>query len=208
MKKLRVIQEPAKSTNTKDSMRLWSVFWSNPESVCLFSKGWSGGYLHWGHMEMMRLTISRRMDHSTIFAVWCIKALYKPITRKGLGQCMGGGTGAIDHMWLRWNAAGRWWRSHWAGWGGGCAQRSGQEASFSSQGLFRVDLVSNFLFMLFHNQLFLQNDVAIKWIRKVLCNIYLEDELCVFYFCLFSVLNPFVVLDHFRPENVTFSFFF
>lgn len=56
-----------------------------------------GGYLHWGHIEMMRLTINRRMDPRTTFARWRIFAPYKPITRKGLGQRMGGGKGAIDH---------------------------------------------------------------------------------------------------------------
>ena len=55
-----------------------------------------GGYLHWGHMEMMRLTINRKMDNRTTFARWRINAPYKPITRKGLGQRMGGGKGAID----------------------------------------------------------------------------------------------------------------
>lgn len=48
-------------------------------------------------MEMMRLTINRRMDSRTTFARWRINAPYKPITRKGLGQRMGGGKGAIDH---------------------------------------------------------------------------------------------------------------
>lgn len=56
-----------------------------------------GGYLHFGHMEMMRLTINRRMDPRTTFARWRINAPYKPITRKGLGQRMGGGKGNIDH---------------------------------------------------------------------------------------------------------------
>lgn len=56
-----------------------------------------GGYLHWGHMEMMRLTINRKMDPKTMFARWRIRAPHKPITRKGLGQRMGGGKGAIDH---------------------------------------------------------------------------------------------------------------
>ncbi|ROL45385.1 39S ribosomal protein L16, mitochondrial [Anabarilius grahami] len=84
MKKLRDIQGPAKSGNT-------------------FTKGQygivalGGGYLHWGHMEMMRLTINRRIDPSTTFALWRFKAPHKPITRKGLGQRMGGGKGAIDH---------------------------------------------------------------------------------------------------------------
>lgn len=84
MKRLRDIQGPAKAANT-------------------FTKGQfgivalGGGYLHWGHMEMMRLTINRRMDPRTTFARWRINAPYKPITRKGLGQRMGGGKGAIDH---------------------------------------------------------------------------------------------------------------
>lgn len=56
-----------------------------------------GGYLHWGHIEMMRLTINRKMDSRTTFARWRINGPYKPITRKGLGQRMGGGKGAIDH---------------------------------------------------------------------------------------------------------------
>lgn len=56
-----------------------------------------GGYLHWGHIEMMRLTINRKMDSRTTFARWRINSPYKPITRKGLGQRMGGGKGAIDH---------------------------------------------------------------------------------------------------------------
>ncbi|XP_016096092.1 large ribosomal subunit protein uL16m isoform X1 [Sinocyclocheilus grahami] len=84
MKKLRDIQGPAKSTNTFSEGQYGIV-------------ALGGGYLHWGHMEMMRLTINRRMDPSTTFAVWRINAPYKPITRKGLGQRMGGGKGAIDH---------------------------------------------------------------------------------------------------------------
>lgn len=56
-----------------------------------------GGYLRWEHMEMMRLTINRHLNPRTMFAVWRIPAPYKPITRKGLGQRMGGGKGAINH---------------------------------------------------------------------------------------------------------------
>lgn len=56
-----------------------------------------GGYIHWGHIEMMRLTINRKMDSRTTFARWRINSPYKPVTRKGLGQRMGGGKGAIDH---------------------------------------------------------------------------------------------------------------
>ncbi|KAI3377544.1 hypothetical protein L3Q82_008720, partial [Scortum barcoo] len=83
-KKLRDIQGPARTANT-------------------FSRGqyaivaMGGGYLHWGHIEMMRLTINRRMDPRTMFARWRINGPYKPITRKSLGQRMGGGKGAIDH---------------------------------------------------------------------------------------------------------------
>ena len=56
-----------------------------------------GGYLHWGHMEMMRLTINRKMDPRTTFARWRINSPFKPVTRKSLGHRMGGGKGAIDH---------------------------------------------------------------------------------------------------------------
>ncbi|KAM3913829.1 large ribosomal subunit protein uL16m [Leptodactylus fuscus] len=56
-----------------------------------------GGYLHWGHFEMMRLTLNRKFDPRTTFSNWLIEAPSKPITRKGLGQRMGGGKGAVDH---------------------------------------------------------------------------------------------------------------
>ncbi|NWV16583.1 RM16 protein, partial [Origma solitaria] len=56
-----------------------------------------GGYLHWGHFEMIRLTISRSIDPKYMFAVWRVPAPYKPVTRKSLGHRMGGGKGPIDH---------------------------------------------------------------------------------------------------------------
>ncbi|XP_075698237.1 large ribosomal subunit protein uL16m isoform X2 [Rhinoderma darwinii] len=56
-----------------------------------------GGYLHWGHFEMMRLTLNRKFDPHVTFSNWLIEAPHKPITRKGLGQRMGGGKGAVDH---------------------------------------------------------------------------------------------------------------
>ncbi|XP_061465703.1 large ribosomal subunit protein uL16m [Rhineura floridana] len=56
-----------------------------------------GGYLRWGHFEMIRLTINRHLHPKTMFAVWRIPAPYKPITRKSLGHRMGGGKGAVDH---------------------------------------------------------------------------------------------------------------
>ncbi|XP_058485967.1 39S ribosomal protein L16, mitochondrial [Solea solea] len=84
MKKLRDIQGPSKAANT------FSI-----GQYAIVAMG--GGYLHWGHIEMIRLTVNRKMDAQTTFARWRIRAPYKPITRKGLGQRMGGGKGAIDH---------------------------------------------------------------------------------------------------------------
>ncbi|XP_007554007.1 large ribosomal subunit protein uL16m [Poecilia latipinna] len=83
-KKLRDIQGPAMASNT---------FTCGQYAIVAMG----GGYLHWGHIEMMRLTINRKIDPHTTFARWRISAPYKPITRKGLGQRMGGGKGAIDH---------------------------------------------------------------------------------------------------------------
>lgn len=48
-----------------------------------------GGYLHWGHFEMMRLTINRSMDAKNMFGIWRVPPPFKPITRKGVGQRMG-----------------------------------------------------------------------------------------------------------------------
>lgn len=84
MKRLRDIQGPSRGANT---------FTTGQYGIVALG----GGYLHWGHMEMMRLTINRKMDPKVMYARWRINAPYKPITRKGLGQRMGGGKGAIDH---------------------------------------------------------------------------------------------------------------
>lgn len=84
MKKLRDIQGPTKTANT---------FTTGQYAIVAMG----GGYLHWGHIEMIRLTVNRKMNSETTFARWRIRAPYKPITRKGLGQRMGGGKGAIDH---------------------------------------------------------------------------------------------------------------
>ncbi|KAM9765161.1 large ribosomal subunit protein uL16m [Menidia menidia] len=83
-KKLRDIRGPTKGAN---------AFTSGQFAIVAMG----GGYIHWGHLEMMRLTINRKMDSRTTFARWRINAPYKPVTRKGLGQRMGGGKGAIDH---------------------------------------------------------------------------------------------------------------
>lgn len=56
-----------------------------------------GGRLRYGHFEMMRLTIGRKMNVNTMFATWRVPAPWQPITKKGQGQRMGGGKGAIDH---------------------------------------------------------------------------------------------------------------
>ncbi|KAK9542900.1 hypothetical protein VZT92_000723 [Zoarces viviparus] len=84
MKNLRDIQGPARAANT---------FTTGQYAIVALG----GGYLHWGHIEMIRLTVNRKMDPRTTFARWRINGPYKPITRKGLGQRMGGGKGAIDH---------------------------------------------------------------------------------------------------------------
>lgn len=56
-----------------------------------------GGRLRYGHYEMMRLGIGRKMDISRMFAIWRIPSPWQPVTKKGQGQRMGGGKGAIDH---------------------------------------------------------------------------------------------------------------
>jgi len=56
-----------------------------------------GGRLKWGHYEMIRLTIGRKMDTDRMFALWRIDSPWQPVTKKGQGMRMGGGKGAIDH---------------------------------------------------------------------------------------------------------------
>ncbi|MPC21886.1 39S ribosomal protein L16, mitochondrial [Portunus trituberculatus] len=56
-----------------------------------------GGMLRHGHIEMIRMTIARKIDMSKMFAIWRIDAPWKPITKKGQGKRMGGGKGSIDH---------------------------------------------------------------------------------------------------------------
>ncbi|XP_014245199.1 39S ribosomal protein L16, mitochondrial [Cimex lectularius] len=56
-----------------------------------------GGRLKFGHFEMIRLTIGRKMDTSRMFTQWRIDAPWQPVTKKGQGQRMGGGKGSIDH---------------------------------------------------------------------------------------------------------------
>nr|CAG4646565.1 EOG090X0DE4 [Macrothrix elegans] len=56
-----------------------------------------GGRLNSGHIEMIRMTVNKKMDASRMFAHWRIDPPWQPLTRKGQGKRMGGGKGPIDH---------------------------------------------------------------------------------------------------------------
>jgi large subunit ribosomal protein L16 len=56
-----------------------------------------GGRMRWGHFEMLRLSIGRKMDVNRMFAFWRIDSPWQPLTKQGQGQRMGGGKGAVDH---------------------------------------------------------------------------------------------------------------
>lgn len=49
------------------------------------------------HFEIIRLGLVRKLDFKRMFSVWRVDPPWQPITRKGQGQRMGGGKGAIDH---------------------------------------------------------------------------------------------------------------
>lgn len=49
------------------------------------------------HFEMVRLQVARRLDMKRMFAIWRVDPPWQPVTKKGQGQRMGGGKGAIDH---------------------------------------------------------------------------------------------------------------
>ncbi|XP_041455440.1 39S ribosomal protein L16, mitochondrial-like [Lytechinus variegatus] len=56
------------------------------------------GYMRHGHFEMIRLTINRFIgDSDHMFARWRVNAPFKPVTKKGQGQRMGGGKGSVHH---------------------------------------------------------------------------------------------------------------
>lgn len=38
--------------------------------------------MKWGHFEMVRLGVLRKMDQNRMFAVWRIDAPWQPITKK------------------------------------------------------------------------------------------------------------------------------
>nr|CAG4642033.1 EOG090X0DE4 [Eurycercus lamellatus] len=56
-----------------------------------------GGRLKAGHIELIRMTVNRKMDPSKMFAIWRFDPPWQPLTRKGQGKRMGGGKGAVDH---------------------------------------------------------------------------------------------------------------
>ncbi|KAK2583326.1 hypothetical protein KPH14_009328 [Odynerus spinipes] len=57
----------------------------------------TGGRLKYGHFEMIRMTLVRKVDYNRIFAIWRVDAPWQPVTKKGQGMRMGGGKGAINH---------------------------------------------------------------------------------------------------------------
>ncbi|CAH2232735.1 jg15483 [Pararge aegeria aegeria] len=57
----------------------------------------SGGRLRHEHFEMARLQVARRLDMKRMFGIWRVDPPWQPVTKKGQGQRMGGGKGAIDH---------------------------------------------------------------------------------------------------------------
>lgn len=57
----------------------------------------AGGRMNYRHFEMIRHSIMKKMDSKKMFAVWRVDDPWLPVTKKGLGQRMGGGKGSIDH---------------------------------------------------------------------------------------------------------------
>ncbi|XP_014211762.1 39S ribosomal protein L16, mitochondrial [Copidosoma floridanum] len=55
-----------------------------------------GGRLKYNHFEVIRNTLNRKLPNKA-FALYRIDAPWQPVTKKGQGQRMGGGKGAIDH---------------------------------------------------------------------------------------------------------------
>lgn len=56
-----------------------------------------GGRLKYGHLEMIRMTLVRKLDFNRSFAIWRVDPPWQPVTKKSQGMRMGGGKGAIDH---------------------------------------------------------------------------------------------------------------
>ncbi|KAG1660633.1 39S ribosomal protein L16, mitochondrial [Nymphon striatum] len=56
-----------------------------------------GGELKYGHFEMIRLKINRKIDVNKMFAMYRVDPPWKAKTKKGIGKRMGGGKGPIHH---------------------------------------------------------------------------------------------------------------
>lgn len=61
------------------------------------SQAITGGRLNFKDCEAVRMIIVKQMDEKNMFAVWRFSHLWQSVTKKGQGQRMGGGKGAIDH---------------------------------------------------------------------------------------------------------------
>lgn len=53
--------------------------------------------MHYGHFEMVRQGINRKIDVTRMFAIWRVDPPWKPVFSKGLGHRMGGGKGNPHH---------------------------------------------------------------------------------------------------------------
>ncbi len=54
----------------------------------------AGGYMKYGHFEMIRFAINRYIGtKKNVFAEWRVPAPFKSVTRRGQGTRMGGGKG-------------------------------------------------------------------------------------------------------------------
>ncbi|XP_029821809.1 39S ribosomal protein L16, mitochondrial [Manacus vitellinus] len=93
----RLLREPVIPPHIPDLSPPIPAYPPLSRALAVSPQALGGGYLHWGHFEMIRLTIGRHIDPKSMFAVWRVPAPYKPVTRKSLGHRMGGGKGPIDH---------------------------------------------------------------------------------------------------------------
>ncbi|PSN47380.1 39S ribosomal protein L16 [Blattella germanica] len=46
-----------------------------------------GGRLKWGHFEMIRMGVLRKIDQERMFAIWRIDPPWQPVTKKAIGNC-------------------------------------------------------------------------------------------------------------------------
>ncbi|KAG4078030.1 hypothetical protein HA402_002081 [Bradysia odoriphaga] len=104
--KLRILDKvPQYPSNVKPpKMQKCLRFMRGPELVhnTLLHKQYGivatgGGRMRYGFFEMIRIKIARNIDPNRMFAIWRVPPPWQPITKKGQGQRMGGGKGAIDH---------------------------------------------------------------------------------------------------------------